>query len=231
MLWNHYSSNPEKRKHSQGHVGHHGGSRHQGGVNQVVVEIIYCHVLHRFGLVFDGKSIKMISSTSGILLDNIVDVHIKHKESNMFNMSLSNIFNWFSVKLGQNDVQHDKKFPEVLCHSDLCTEQLTYLRSLAAFVAQRYISCLVHKCEWHRTKKHFRLISRPTLGRNDVQHEKKIFSSTTWWTSPSPRFRRSWGCPTCSWGTWNDVYCMWLRNNNSVTLSLNMYWQRSDHYW
>ena len=44
--------------HSQGHVGHHGGSRHQGGVNQVVAEIIYSHVLHHFGLVFDGKSIK-----------------------------------------------------------------------------------------------------------------------------------------------------------------------------
>ena len=29
----------------------------------------------------------------------------------------------------------------------------------------------------------------------------------------------------------DNFYCMWLRNNNSATLSLKMYWRRSGHYW
>ena len=43
----------------QGHVGHHGGCRHkgQGGVNQAVNEIILCHIIHHYGLVFDVKLI------------------------------------------------------------------------------------------------------------------------------------------------------------------------------
>ena len=39
-------------------------------------------------------------------MDNIVAIDIKHKESNM---SLSNIFNLFPVKLDQNNVKHVKK--------------------------------------------------------------------------------------------------------------------------
>ena len=47
-------------------------------------------------------------------------------------------------KLGEKDLK-------VLCHANVCTEQLISLRSLAASIALRYIraSCLVHKCEWH----------------------------------------------------------------------------------
>ena len=46
---------------AQSYGEHHGGRRHQGqgGVHQVD-EIIFYHVLHHFGLVFDKKSIKMI---------------------------------------------------------------------------------------------------------------------------------------------------------------------------
>ena len=48
---------------THGHVGHHDGSRGQVGVHQVVY--YFCHIIHHFGLVFDGKLIEMISSTQG----------------------------------------------------------------------------------------------------------------------------------------------------------------------
>ena len=40
---------------------------------------------------------------------------------------------------------------DVLCHSDLCTELLISLRSLAASLVQKYvyISGSVDLCEWH----------------------------------------------------------------------------------
>ena len=62
---------------TSGHVGHHGGRRRQGqgGVLEVVDEIIYYHFLHNFGRDFAGKSIENDFMYSGW---TIIYYHIIH---------------------------------------------------------------------------------------------------------------------------------------------------------
>ena len=64
------------------HHAHGRRQRGQGGVHQVVDEIIViCHVTHHFGLVFfDGELIENDFKHLRDMLETMVDVNIKDKE-------------------------------------------------------------------------------------------------------------------------------------------------------
>ena len=66
----------------QEHVGYHSGRRHQGqgGVHQVVDEIILHHVLHCFSIVFDEELIENYFKYLRDKLDTMMDIYIKDKE-------------------------------------------------------------------------------------------------------------------------------------------------------
>ena len=57
-------------------------------------------------------------------------------------------YNWDIKSLFPVSITNQQYF-KILCLSHLCTEQLIIVCTLAAIIAQIYISCSGHKCEQH----------------------------------------------------------------------------------